>query len=256
MVGKKYVTMVGGSQIFRIADKMEQVGGEVVGIWRKHRISGELTREKIEKVRVELMESDIAPDCIVVGGPSNSLIRHGPNNRRGFGPEKRLVLREEGKGGELRQEFHLTEPARLSMIERAGVVRLVEELVKVCREAVPEARVIYLGMCPRHVEKCCAKQEHMTEDDSWILENQRREVDMEVKRRIEKDIEVVQWFEAKGLEKEPELAAVRRMGVVGEDGVHMSEDMCRSTAVNLCFRLAEAEVMMVGERDNKRQRRW
>ena len=79
---------------------------------------------------------------------------------------------------------------------------------------------------------------------------------MEVKRRIEKDIEVVQWFEAKGLEEEPELAAVRRMGVVGEDGVHMSEDMCRSTAVNLCFRLAEAEVMMVGERDNKRQRRW
>ena len=96
----------------------------------------------------------------------------------------------------MRQEFHLTEPARLSMIERAGEVRLVEELVKVCREAVPEARVIYLGMCPRHVVKCCAKQEHMTEDGSWILENQRREVDMEVKRRIEKDVEVVQWFEA------------------------------------------------------------
>ena len=96
----------------------------------------------------------------------------------------------------MRQEFHLTKPARLSMIERAGVVRMAEELVKVCREAVPEARVIYLGMCPRHVVKCCAKQEHMTEDDSWILENQRREVDMEVKRRIEKDVEVVQWFEA------------------------------------------------------------
>ena len=66
----------------------------------------------------------------------------------------------------------------------------------------------------------------------------------------------MQWFEAKGLEKDPELAAVRRMGVVGEDGVHMSEDMCRSTAGNLCFRLAEAEVMMVGKTDNKRQRRW
>ena len=171
-------TMVGGLQIFRVAEKMEQVGGDVVGIWRKHRISGELTRDKIEKVRVELMESDIALDCIVVGGPSNSLIRHGPNKRRGFRPEKRLVLREEGEGGALRQEFHLTEPARLSMIERAGVVRMVEELVKVCREAVPEARVIYLGMCPRHVVKCCAKQEHMTEDDSRILENQRKEVDI------------------------------------------------------------------------------
>ena len=48
----------------------------------------------------------------------------------------------------------------------------------------------------------------------------------------------------------PELAAVRRMGVVGEDGVHMSEDMCRSTAVALCFRLAEADVRMVGERES------
>ena len=79
-VGKKYVIVVGGSQIFRIAEKMEQMGGDIIGIWRKQRISGEITREKIERVRVELMESDIAPDYIVVGGPSNSLIRHGPNN--------------------------------------------------------------------------------------------------------------------------------------------------------------------------------
>ena len=116
------------------------------------------------------MESDIAPDCIVVGGQSNSWIWHGPNNRCGFGPEKRLVLREEGKGGVLRQEFHLSEPSRLSMIERAGVVRLVEELVKVCREAVPEARILYLGN--RHVPE--AHREVLCQtNDSWILENQR-----------------------------------------------------------------------------------
>ena len=142
------------------------------------------------------------------------------------------------------------------MVERVGVVRMVEELVKVCRETVPEARIVYLGMCPRHVERCCDRQDHMTEDDSWILENQRREVELEVKLRLEKEVEVVQWFEAKGLDKEPELAAVRRMGVVGDDGVHMSEDMCRSTAVALCFRLAEADVRMEGVRENKRQRRW
>ena len=66
----------------------------------------------------------------------------------------------------------------------------------------------------------------------------------------------MQWYESKGLEKEPELAAVRRMGVIGEDRVHMSEEMCRSTAMNLFFRMAEAEVMMAGDRDSKRQRRW
>ena len=171
MRGKKYVSVVGGSQITRIAEKMEEVGGEVVGVWKKHRIRGELTREKIEQIRGELMESAIVPDCIVVGGPSNSLIRHGPSNRRGFGPEKRLLIREEGEGGVTRQEFHLTEPARLSLVERGAVVRLTEELVKMCRETVPEARIIYLGMSPRHTERCCSSTGHMTEDDSWILEN-------------------------------------------------------------------------------------
>ena len=79
----------------------------------------------------------------------------------------------------IRQEFHLTKPARLSMVERGNLVRLTEELVKVCREAVPEARIIYLGMSPRHVDHCCTSTEHMTEDNSWILENQRREIEME-----------------------------------------------------------------------------
>ena len=79
---------------------------------------------------------------------------------------------------------------------------------------------------------------------------------MEIKRRIEKETEVVQWFEVKGLEKELELAAVKRMGVVGEDGVHLSEDMCRSTAVNLCFRVAEADMTLCGDGDSKRQQRY
>ena len=94
----------------------------------------------------------------------------------------------------------------------------------------------------------------MTEDDSCILENQRREVDMEIGRRIEKEAEVIQWYEVRGMDREPELAAVMKMGVISEYGVHMTEEMCRSTAVNLCFRVAEADIMMVGERDNKLQR--
>ena len=57
------------------------------------------------------------------------------------------------------------------MVERGAVVRLTEELVKMCRETVPEARIIYLGMSPRHTERCCSSTGHMTEDDSWILEN-------------------------------------------------------------------------------------
>ena len=115
----------------RVADKIKEVGGEVVGVYQSIKVNGELSREKVEKVKRELMECEMVPDCIVIGGPANSLIRHGPSNRRGFGPEKRLVVREEGKGGgSIKQEFHLTERSRLSMIER-GVVRMVEEVVKI-----------------------------------------------------------------------------------------------------------------------------
>ena len=38
--GKKMVIMIGGFQICRIADKVKEVGGDVVGVWSKHRISG------------------------------------------------------------------------------------------------------------------------------------------------------------------------------------------------------------------------
>ena len=47
---------------------------------------------------------------------------------------------------------------------------------------------------------------------------------------------------------------MKRLGLVTEDGVHMTEDMCRSSAVNMCFRVAEAHVMMVGEKGTKRRR--
>ena len=35
--------------------------------------------------------------------------------------------------------------------------------------------------------------------------------------------------------------------MVGEDGVHLSEKFCRGIAVNRCYRVAEAEVMLVRE---------
>ena len=46
---------------------------------------------------------------------------------------------------------------------------------------------------------------------------------------------------------------MRKMGVVCEDGVHLAEQFCRSIALNLCYRVAEAEVMLVREA-NKRKK--
>ena len=93
----------------------------------------------------------------------------------------------------------------------------------------------------------------MGEDDVWVLDNQRREVDMEIKRKLRKKAETVTWYEASGLDREPELSQIRKMGVVGEDGVHLRDDFCGNIAVNLCYRVAESEVRLVRE-EVKRKR--
>ena len=76
---------------------------------------------------------------------------------------------------------------------------------------------------------------------------------MEIRRRLGERVGFVSWQEASGMEKEPELAQIRRMGVVGEDGVHLSEKFCRSIAVNLCYRVSEADVLLVREGDKRRR---
>ena len=69
--------------------------------------------------------------------------------------------------------------------------------------------------------------------------------------------EVVQWFEAAGVEKEPEIEQIRRIGVVGRDGVHLSGEHCKCASVYLCSRLSEQEVVLGAERPPvKKTRRW
>ena len=48
---KKYVVTVGGSQMRRIGEAIEEVGGEVASTWRSYEIKGEWTQEKVEKVK-------------------------------------------------------------------------------------------------------------------------------------------------------------------------------------------------------------
>ena len=40
---------------------------------------------------------------------------------------------------------------------------------------------------------------------------------------------------------------------MGEDGVHLSEKFWRNIVVNLCYRVAEADVMLVREGDKRRR---
>ena len=80
----------------RITRKMELLGKGVVEAGRVCRIKGEWTREKIEAIKEELVLIDEVSDSIVIGGPSNSIIRNGGTSRRVYAPEKRIVVRGGG----------------------------------------------------------------------------------------------------------------------------------------------------------------
>ena len=255
---RKLVFVIGGSQARRVAEKISEIGGEVATVGKIVTIRGQWTREKVEYAKRELEECEAVPDCIVIGGPGGSIIRHGPVNRRGFGPEKRMVLTEGKKNGSIRTEYHMTEPAKVSLLERGSIARLVECLVEYVGEILPLTQVWYLSPPPRHVTRCCEDVGHMQEEDIWVMESQRRELESDIVRRVQGKCEVVKWYEVKGIESEPELCEIRRMGVVSSDGVHLTEEWSRCTAVNLCFRIGENEVMLVreeaGSTSNKRPR--
>ena len=151
----------------------------------------------------------------------------------------------------------MMEPTKISMLERGRLVKLVEDLVKFCEENFPTSTVLYVEMYPRFMERCCEKISHMTKDDPWVLDNSRREIERELRIRIEGSCEIVSWCEAAGLDKEPELQQIRKMEVVGRDGVHLSLEYCKRAAVHLCSRLSEEEVVLRTDGlPEKRRRRW
>ena len=88
-------------------------------------------------------------------------------------------------------------------------------------------------------------------------DNNRREIEREIRMTLDGRCEVVKWFEGVGLEREPELEQIRRMGVVGSDGVHLSVETCKRTAVYFCSRFSEKEVVLEAEGPaGKKKRRW
>ena len=258
--GKVSVLMVGGSQMGRIAGEMERIGGEVVRVHNWLKVPGEWTLEKLEQVKARIMEDEFVPDKIVIGGPSNSTMRHGPDGHRGFGPE--TVWRMEGgrrgrKDDRIVCEYHMTEPVKISMLERSKLVKMVDELVSYLEFNLPTVKIVYMEMFPRFVERCCRKEGHMGEDDPWVYDNNRRETEREISQKLDGRCEVVKWFGAAGMGKEPELEQIRRMGVVGQDGVHLSGDYCKRAAVYLCSRMSAQEVVLGMEGPSqKKTRRW
>jgi len=210
-------------------------------------VKGVLDKEEKDRVVRECVMVEEKPDKIVVGGPGNSLFRHGKEGERGFCPE-RVVNIVKGKGGEVEKvqvKFHMTDPVKISMGERNMLVDRTVELVQELVVLYPECEVIYMTMFPRHVNRCCKQSGHMTEDDSYMVSGFRRGVDNDVREELDaagSKVRHVQWWEMMGWDEEGTLESLRKKKVVCEDGVHLTKKANSFAAVSLCHRLADVRL--------------
>ncbi len=120
---------------------------EVAGMVR---MEGDNT-EKINMDAVrELGEKRDLVDVLVIGGPTNSLVRHGKGGERGFGGERAVKIGWKGGGKEEWQvRCHLTNPVKINLVEKTKLIDRVVDLVdKIKRTVGDKVTVVYMSMLP------------------------------------------------------------------------------------------------------------
>ncbi len=146
--------------------------------------------------------------------------------------------------------YHLTDPVKITMTEKAELVeKMVDMMVDMKRTVGSEVRVVHVTMFPRFVEQCC--REHMTEEDVWLLDGIRRDVNRETKDMLLEsgyDIEVVDWWTLAGARSELTVNEVRRPGLIDKDNVHLTNRTNRIAAVSLLNRLLERKESEMSKR--------
>jgi hypothetical protein len=219
------VVLMGGSQICRLKEGLREWsngGVRVVGVVR---IMGELTDKEADRALNELAGIHERPDKVVVGGLTNSLMTHGKGNDKGFRPERTMVVRKDTVTGvqEWVTWYHMTDPKRISMVDRRRLVDRTVSMIRGVQALFPMSEVNYLSMFPRHVSVCCS--EHMTEEDVWMMDGIRREVDREVKDMLtdnEDFVTVMDWWDILGLDGDMTVDETRKLGILDKDGVHLN----------------------------------
>jgi hypothetical protein len=181
---------------------------------------------------------EIPDNCVFVGGPTNSLVIHGTGEGRGFRTERKVVVvRKEVLTGEQEWDvrYHMTDPRRISMSERRGqTVGLIRNI----QECLPESQVCYVSMFPRHVTSCC--MEHMTDDDVWVVDGIRRDVDKDIVEMLKdrnRTVTKVDWWEMLGTERDMTVRETKEMKIVDRDGVNLNNRANRCAAISLCHRI-------------------
>ncbi len=216
------VLVVGASQMWRIGEElMRKDGVEVTGCVL---MEGENTERRNMDMLRELNRNQDDVDIVVVGGPTNSLVRHGREGARGFGGERLVKVCRKENGQEMwKVTYHLTDPVKISMVEKAELVDRFTDLLQKVKETVGEkVDVLYVTMFPRFVRECC--RDHMTDEDVWLLDGVRRDVNKDIVDRLsDRDvkIETVDWWTLLGVREEMTLSEIRRLNCVDDDNVHL-----------------------------------
>jgi hypothetical protein len=194
----------------------------------------EMLRE-LEKKKGEM-------DVVVIGGPTNSLVRHGKEGARGFGGERLVkVSRKEGGQEEWKVTYHLTDPVKINMVEKAELVDQFTDMLQKVKDVVGEKVVVaHVTMFPRFVRECC--RSHMTDKDVWLLDGVRRDVNKDIVDRVMDKglrVETIDWWTLLGAREEMTLSELRRVNCVDDDNVHLRGKANKDAAEILLHRLLE-----------------
>jgi hypothetical protein len=81
------LVLVGASQMGRMGQEMVNVHGDKVAVVCRVKMSDEHTDKQHAEMIEEVLRMKDEVDVVVVGGPANSLVKHGKEGERGFGGE-------------------------------------------------------------------------------------------------------------------------------------------------------------------------
>jgi hypothetical protein len=169
-------------------------------------------------------------------------VRHGKEGDRGFGGERVVKVCRKESGQEVwKVTYHLTDPVKINMVEKAELVDRFTELLQKVKETVGEkVEVAYVTMFPRFVRECC--RDHMTDEDVWLLDGVRRDVNKDIVDRLTDrgaKIETVEWWTLLGAREEMTLSEIRRLNCVDDDNVHLRWKANKDAAEMLFRRMME-----------------
>jgi hypothetical protein len=153
-------------------------------------------------------------------------------------------------------EYHMAEPERVTLSEKRELVDMVVELFRRIAERLPGVQLVYITMFPRFITRCCREPGHMTkEDNSWVLNGYRKAVECDIVEELEESgVQVVEWFDLLGWDREPGLEELVKKDVVCGDAVHLTSKANAFAAVCLCCRIAELELFVRSSGGGKKRR--